>query len=105
LHQFFRYLPNLLADGDSKFSFFNGLGATSQSPIFFILERIRLKQLTDPFFHDVYTNLSELHLREVGMKVAWSDVDVDGSDDTWNQTRKYFSLPVYRLPVVTMQRP
>jgi|ERR1700722_3557111 len=32
LHQFFRYVPNLLVDCDSKFSFFNGLGATSESP-------------------------------------------------------------------------
>lgn len=29
LHQFFEHLPDLMADGDSRFSFFNGLGATS----------------------------------------------------------------------------
>jgi protein arginine N-methyltransferase 2 len=29
LGQFFERLPNLLSDGDSRFSFFNGLGATS----------------------------------------------------------------------------
>jgi protein arginine N-methyltransferase 2 len=30
LRQFFKRLPDLLSGGDSKFSFFNGLGATSQ---------------------------------------------------------------------------
>lgn len=30
LHQFFEKLPDLLADGNSRFSFFNGLGATSE---------------------------------------------------------------------------
>jgi protein arginine N-methyltransferase 2 len=27
LRQFFEHLPNLLSDGDSRFSFFNGLGS------------------------------------------------------------------------------
>ena len=30
LRQFFEHLPNLMADADSRFSFFNGLGATSE---------------------------------------------------------------------------
>ena len=29
LRRFFEYLPKLMADADSRFSFFNGLGATS----------------------------------------------------------------------------
>ncbi len=29
LHRFFKYLPKLFSDSGSKFSFFNGLGATS----------------------------------------------------------------------------
>jgi len=29
LHQFFKYIPNLLSGPDARFSFFNGLGATS----------------------------------------------------------------------------
>lgn len=33
LQLFFQHLPNLLADGDSRFSFFNGLGATSRSTL------------------------------------------------------------------------
>lgn len=31
LRQFFEHLPDLLADGQSRFSFFNGLGATSKA--------------------------------------------------------------------------
>jgi protein arginine N-methyltransferase 2 len=30
LRQFFEHLADLFADGDSRFSFFNGLGATSE---------------------------------------------------------------------------
>jgi type IV protein arginine methyltransferase len=30
LRQFFEHLPDLMADADSRFSFFNGLGATSE---------------------------------------------------------------------------
>ena len=30
LHQFFQTLPNLLAESSSRFSFFNGLGATRE---------------------------------------------------------------------------
>ena len=32
LHRFFGHLPDLLEGPDSRFSFFNGLGATSTSP-------------------------------------------------------------------------
>jgi protein arginine N-methyltransferase 2 len=31
LHRFFQHLPDLLAGPESRFSFFNGLGATSSS--------------------------------------------------------------------------
>lgn len=37
LRRFFEQLPNLLADGDSRFSFFNGLGATSKYSYFFLV--------------------------------------------------------------------
>lgn len=58
----------------------------------------------DPLFYDVATRLSELHLDEVGIDVAWRDVDV--SDDTvrWGKTREYFSLPIYKLPIGRMKR-
>ncbi|KAH7927140.1 hypothetical protein BV22DRAFT_1103868 [Leucogyrophana mollusca] len=88
LHDFFKHLPDLLAGPDSKFSFFNGLGATNA------------------LFYDVYTRLSELHLSDVGLDVQWSDVDVSAQDseERWGETRKYFTLPRYRLPIAKMRQ-
>jgi len=56
-------------------------------------------------FYDVYTRLSELHLADVGVDVAWSDVDVSAPKDEerWGDTRKYFSLPIYRLPIARLK--
>ena len=34
LHRFFEHLPDLLAGPESRFSFFNGLGATSKQFLF-----------------------------------------------------------------------
>jgi len=85
LHEFFGHLPNLFAGPESRFSFFNGLGATHA------------------LFYDVYTRLSELHLADVGVDVEWSDVDVtDGDEERWGKTREYFALPFYKLPVCKM---
>jgi len=88
LRQFFEHLPDLMADADSRFSFFNGLGATN------------------PSFYDVYKHISELHLANVGLDVDWSDVDVslDIDEDRWVQSREYFSLPIYRLPLGRMKQ-
>ncbi|KAG6832595.1 hypothetical protein H0H92_014431 [Tricholoma furcatifolium] len=79
LHRFFEHLPDLLAGPDSRFSFFNGLGATNA------------------LFYDVYTHISELHLSEVGIDVQWVDVDVtsDSKKDRWGDSRNYFSLPLH----------
>jgi len=87
LHKFFKHLRGLLAGPESRFSFFNGLGATNV------------------LFYDVYTHLSELHLAEVGLDIDWSDLDVSAQKDEerWGETRKYFSLPIYRLPVVWLK--
>ncbi|THU95644.1 arginine methyl transferase [Dendrothele bispora CBS 962.96] len=85
LHQFFEHLPDLLAGPESRFSFFNGLGATNA------------------LFYDVYTHLSELHLSEVGVNVKWQDVRVDNDNtEKWGKTREYFTLPIYRLPLGQM---
>ncbi|KAG2059177.1 hypothetical protein BDR06DRAFT_949851 [Suillus hirtellus] len=83
LHKFFKHVRELLASPESRFSFFNGLGATNA------------------LFYDVYTRLSELHLADAGADVVWSDVDVNAQNDEerWGETRKYFSLPIYRLPI------
>ncbi|KAK7053335.1 Arginine N-methyltransferase 2 [Paramarasmius palmivorus] len=86
LREFFEHLPDLLSGPDSRFSFFNGLGATNA------------------LFYDVYTHLSEVHLAEIGVDIEWHDVDVgyDGDNDRWGQTRQYFTLPLYRLPIGQM---
>ncbi|KAL0072432.1 Arginine N-methyltransferase 2 [Marasmius tenuissimus] len=84
LREFFELLPDLLSGPESRFGFFNGLGATNL------------------IFYDVYTRLSELHLAEVGVDVEWHDVPVDEGDSRWGGTRQYFALPIYRLPVGRM---
>ncbi|KAF8585894.1 hypothetical protein K439DRAFT_1409609 [Ramaria rubella] len=86
LKKFFDIVPDLLDGPDARFSFFNGLGATNA------------------LFYDVYTQLSELHLKDTGVDIEWADVDVeDGTpDDRWGDTRAYFKVRLYRLPVGKM---
>ncbi|KAG8795837.1 Arginine N-methyltransferase 2 [Ceratobasidium sp. 428] len=84
LYQFFEHLGDLMADQSSRFSFFNGLGATNAT------------------FYDVYTKLSALHLEDMGLTTSWEDVDVHTAaegEGAWGETRKYFSLPLYRMPI------
>ncbi|KLO15402.1 hypothetical protein SCHPADRAFT_927211 [Schizopora paradoxa] len=84
LKEFFEHLPDLLSGPNARFSFFNGLGATNA------------------LFYDVYTNLADLHLTNLGMVVKWSDVDVGCDDGKWSGTRKYFGMRLYRLPIAQM---
>jgi protein arginine N-methyltransferase 2 len=56
-------------------------------------------QEADALFYDVYTELAEMHLAKIGVHVDWSDVDVSEDGDRWGQSKEYFKLPVYRLPV------
>jgi len=52
----------------------------------------------------VYTRLSDFHLENIGIEVEWSDVDLtQGDEDRWGNTRKYFVMPFYRLPVGRMR--
>ncbi|THH30788.1 hypothetical protein EUX98_g3399 [Antrodiella citrinella] len=103
LHDFFGHLPDLLAGPESHFSFFHGLGATSKCLPLMIIGR-SLNSRTDNTFYDVYTHVSELHLADIGINVEWSDVDVvEGKQDRWNETRKYFSVRTYRLPLGKMR--
>ncbi|KAI0819972.1 hypothetical protein BC628DRAFT_1399708 [Trametes gibbosa] len=86
LHLFFGHVPDLLAGPESRFGFFNGLGATNA------------------LFYDVYKHVSDLHLIDVGIDVEWSDVDVfEGDTDRWGKTREYFAMRTYRLPVGRMR--
>ena len=63
----------------------------------------KLTGMSDPLFYDVYTHVAELHLADVGLDVQWNDVEITSEDDHWGQTREYFSLPLYRLPVAAMK--
>ncbi|KAI0663606.1 S-adenosyl-L-methionine-dependent methyltransferase [Cubamyces menziesii] len=86
LRRFFEHVPDLLAGPESRFGFFNGLGATNA------------------LFYDVYRHVSDLHLADVGIDVEWSDVDVfEGDTDRWGKTREYFAMRTYRLPVGRMK--
>ncbi|EIW63412.1 protein-arginine N5-methyltransferase [Trametes versicolor FP-101664 SS1] len=86
LHRFFEHVPDLLAGPESRFGFFNGLGATNA------------------LFYDVYRHVSDLHLADVGIDVEWSDVDVfEGDTDRWGKTREYFAMRTYRLPTGRMR--
>ncbi|KAJ7096265.1 S-adenosyl-L-methionine-dependent methyltransferase [Mycena epipterygia] len=80
LRRFFSHLPGLLGPR-SRFSFFNGLGATNAT------------------IYDVYTRVAEVHLADAGLDVKWSDVDVSEQRHRWGNSRPYFTLPMYRLPV------
>ncbi|KAG9316554.1 S-adenosyl-L-methionine-dependent methyltransferase [Chiua virens] len=92
LYKFFKRLPALLDGPDARFSFFNGLGATNAA------------------FYDVYTRVADCHLSNIGFEVNWHDVEVglddseDDAYDRWGGTRKYFTLPIYRLPVAQLQK-
>ncbi|CAE6429504.1 unnamed protein product [Rhizoctonia solani] len=84
LYEFFDHLGELMAGQDSRFSFFNGLGATHAT------------------FYDVYTKLSALHLEDMALTTTWEDIDVHAAAEgsgAWGDTRKYFSLPLYRMPL------
>jgi len=104
LRDFFKELPNILAGPDGRFSFFNGLGATST---YLVFTKLRPPDRpTDALFYDVYTRVSEIDLDGIGLDVKWSDVDVihEAKENRWGRSRQYFSLPVYRLPIATLKK-
>jgi hypothetical protein len=60
--------------------------------------------LSDALFYDVYTRLAELHLLEIGLDTVWREVRVgEEVDEQWGTTRKYFTMPWYRLPVCCLE--
>ena len=58
----------------------------------------------DALFYDVYTHIAELHLADVGVDVEWFNINVtcDMDGNRWGETRKYFTLPLYLLPLGKM---
>jgi protein arginine N-methyltransferase 2 len=80
LRTFFDTLPDLLRGEGSRFSFFHGLGATSMS------------------FYEVYTQVSECHLRDIGLKTEWHEVGMlDQGETTWDGVTRRVSLLYYAL--------
>jgi protein arginine N-methyltransferase 2 len=59
----------------------------------------------DVLFYDVYTNVSEMHLNDVGLDVTWTQMNVasKATEDRWGGSLQYFSLPFYQLPVGKMR--
>lgn len=83
LKSFFENVFDLLSGPDAKFSWFHGLGATSRT------------------LYDIYTEITEMDLREAGLRVSWSEVSVDRDEATWDGIkRRYWNVASpYRLPV------
>ncbi|KAJ7703140.1 S-adenosyl-L-methionine-dependent methyltransferase [Mycena rosella] len=83
LRRFFSHLRPLLGPR-ARFSFFNGLGATNA--------------LT----YDVMCRVAEVNLADAGLNdVKWIDVDLSQrARDHFGDTRKYFTVPIYRLPII-----
>lgn len=75
-------VPNILKN-DGVYSFFNGLGATN------------------PFFHDVYCNIAQMDLANMGLSTKYLTVKIDPSDaKIWEGVkRRYWTLDTYNLPV------
>jgi protein arginine N-methyltransferase 2 len=59
----------------------------------------------DVLFYDVYTNVSEMHLNDLGLDVTWKQLSVAPkvTEDRWGGSLQYFSLPFYQLPVGKMR--
>jgi protein arginine N-methyltransferase 2 len=107
LYDFFEHVGDLLSGQNARFSFFNGLGATSEFKPIFEYRYQPYRKFPDATFYDVYTKLSALHLEDMALITTWEDVEVHAAaegEGAWGETRKYFSLPVYRMPIcVPMQ--
>lgn len=55
--------------------------------------------------YDVYTRLSELDLRDIGLETTWESVPVEMEDkeEVWRGIRReYWKLDEYRLPICHM---
>ncbi|KAI3628241.1 type IV protein arginine methyltransferase [Malassezia furfur] len=86
LRAFFECLPNVLSGPEARFSFFHGLAATNR------------------FLYEVYTRVSELDLREIGLVTEWQTLCPRVEAEDWNGVkRQYWSLAQYYLPIAHLQ--
>lgn len=107
LRQFFDVVPNYLRDENSLFSFFHGEILPPCHPGYGPDLDLDVHGPTglgagSRLFYDVYTVVSEMHLKDVGLSTAWTDVPIkDGGELVWKGvTRRYWDSPTaYRLPI------
>ncbi|CAA93240.2 RMT2 domain-containing protein [Schizosaccharomyces pombe] len=85
LRNFFDSVVGLLdPETDSKFSFFNGLGADNQT------------------FYDVYKKLVPIDLVSFGLQCTYESMPVSSKDEEWKGAkRRYWDVSKYFLPIVT----
>lgn len=96
LKSFFEVLPDIL-DPKGVFSFWNGLGATSE----YRYDRAE----TDPTIYAVASSLAELHMEDVGLTVTWHEIPIGDSlrEEVWKGVKqRYWNLPNYKLPIARM---
>ncbi|KAI9291843.1 ankyrin repeat family protein [Neoconidiobolus thromboides FSU 785] len=86
LKQFHEIIPNVLAE-DGVYSFFNGLGGDVK------------------LFHDVYCQIAQLHLLDMGIETEYVEIDMDpDSNKIWDGVkRRYWQLKKYYLPICKFQ--
>ncbi|PKI85637.1 type IV protein arginine methyltransferase [Malassezia vespertilionis] len=61
-------------------------------------------QATNPFFYQVFTRVSELDLRDIGLVTSWKTLYPTVEEASWQGVkRKYWSLDQYYLPISHMQ--
>lgn len=106
LKAFFEVIPDILNADNGRFSFWNGLGATSEC-LWVLCRRSYglINLLPDPTIYAVSSSLAELHLEDVGLQVEWHDVLIPESmrEEVWKGVRRrYWDLPGYRLPIAKM---
>ncbi|KAI8976817.1 S-adenosyl-L-methionine-dependent methyltransferase [Pilobolus umbonatus] len=83
LRAFHECVPKILHE-QGIYTWFNGLGATNQ------------------FFHDIYCNISEIDLHELGLSTEYIDMPIDtwAKKGVWDGVRqKYWVLDTYKLPI------
>ena len=52
------------------------------------------------FFHALYCRIAAADLYEMGLSTEYVSIDIDAENADWSGVvRKYWTLPVYRMPV------
>jgi protein arginine N-methyltransferase 2 len=82
LKEFHELVPNILRE-DGVYSYFNGLAGSNL------------------FFHAVSCAIADADLSEMGIKTETEEIKMEElGDDVWDGVRrKYWTLPIYRLPI------